>query len=92
MTARLEYLQAKGLLDPSQKYPERYYPVEHGANILRILVLKFLMKVNDSLNPREAIPQQESLYLMQKVNHQLEELRQIEKTILEQVAEELHAG
>jgi hypothetical protein len=89
MTARLAYIQNKGFLDPSQKFPQRYYPVEHKANILRILVLKFLLKVNDSVNPRAAIPEQESLHLIEKVRSQLEELQQIEKTILEQVINEL---
>ena len=92
MAARIMYLQGKGLLDPSKKLPEQYYPVEHGANILRILVLKFLMKINDSSNPREAVPEQEGLYLTQKLSRQLDGLCEIEKTILEEVVHELSRG
>lgn len=91
MTARLVYLQNKGWLDPTKKLPEQYYQVEHKANILRILVLKWLMKVNDSSDP-EVIPEREGRLLAQKVQSHLEELEYFEKTILELVIHGLGKG
>jgi hypothetical protein len=92
MSARLLYLQNKGLLDPSKEFHGQYELVEHKANNLRILVLKFLMKVNDAVCPQEAIPETESHQLIQKVHYQLDELHHIEKNIIEQVIGELASG
>lgn len=92
MTGRITYLQNKGFLDPLKKFPEQYYPVEHKANILRIMVLKYLMKVNDSKSPRDVVPEQEGLQLIHKVHSQLGELRQIETMILESIMNDLKNG
>lgn len=89
MTARIAFLQNKGFLDPFKKFPEQYYQVEHKANILRIIVLKYMMKVNDSSGHDDVAREQEDRHLIQKVWSQLNELQQLEKAILELIVNEL---